>query len=238
MDFRLDELKSAMIIQTKKNDVVANNLANSDTIGFKKDYTFFDTFSKKLEDVNNLSIHAVKDLSQGEFENTNNPLDLSISGEGFFTVQIDGREAITRNGHFDLNTDGNLVDGFGNLVLGEQGKINLITNNDQVSNIFVNSNGEIFVDEIQIDKLLIKNYSEKTQLERLSGSVFRVKNPLFAEEIDTNSVVVQGRIEQSNVNPLSEMVNLMELQRGFESSQRTIKILDGILSKAAQLSKV
>ncbi len=239
MDFTLDELKSAMIIQTKKNDIVANNIANANTIGFKRDYTFFDTFRKKIEDVNNLSVHTVKDFSQGEFETTNNPLDLSISGEGFFTIEMNGEKVYTRNGHFDLDNDGYLIDGGGNFVLGEQGKINLLSNYDQISNMFISGEGEIYVDDILMDKLLISNFSNKTQMERLSGSVFRINNPQMVESIESNAVILQGRIEQSNVNPISEMVNLMELQRGFESSQRTIKILDGMLSKAAtQLSKV
>ena len=239
MDFTLDELKSAMIIQTKKNDIVSNNIANANTIGFKRDYTFFNTFRKKIEEVNNLSVHTVKDFSQGEFETTNNPLDLSISGEGFFTIEMNGEKVYTRNGHFDLDNDGYLIDGGGNFVLGEQGKINLLSNYDQISNMFISGEGEIIVDDIMMDKLLVSNFSDKTQLERLSGSVFRVNNPQASETIENNAVILQGKIEQSNVNPISEMVNLMELQRGFESSQRTIKILDGMLSKAAtQLSKV
>jgi len=239
MDFTLDELKSAMIIQTKKNDIVANNLANSDTIGFKKDFTFFDTFRKKMEEVNNLSVHTVKDLSQGDFESTDNPLDLAISGDGFFTVSMENEEVYTRNGHFELDIDGNLVDGAGNFVLGEQGQINLITTEDQVSNIFISGEGEIYIDDILVDKLRISNFTDDTQMERLSGSVFRVRNPKIADSSENNAVIMQGSIEKSNVNPVDEMVNLMELQRGFESSQRTIRTIDEILSKAAtQLSKV
>ena len=239
MDFRLDELKSAMVIQTKKNDIVANNLANSDTIGFKKDFTFFDTYKKELEEVNNLSIHSVKDFSQGDFEETNNPFDIAISGNGFFNIDMNGETVFTRNGHFDLDTNGNLIDSAGNFVMGEQGVINLLTTTDQVSNVFITGEGDIYVDDIPVDRLKISNFTESTQMERLSGSVFRVANPLDAEELENNSVVMQGRIEKSNVNPITEMVSLMELERGFESSQRTIRILDGILSKAAtQLSKV
>lgn len=239
VDFRLDELKSAMIIQTKKNDIVANNLANSNTIGFKKDFTFFDSYTKKLEDVNNLSIHTVKDFSQGEFESTNNPLDLGISGQSFFSIQMGNEEVYTRNGHFGLDKDGFLIDNIGNYVLGKQGPINLITNTEQVNNIFIGSDGEIYIDDILVDKLKIANFAEETKMERLSGSVFRVKNAEFNKITEENCVVLQGCIEQSNVNPVNEMVNLMELQRGFESSQRTARILDNILSKAAsQLSKV
>jgi flagellar basal body rod protein FlgG len=239
MDFTLDELKSAMLIQTKKNDVVSNNLANADTIGFKKDFTFFDTYRKKMEEVNNLSIHSVKDLSQGDFEDTNNPLDISIAGDGFFTIQAENEVVYTRNGHFDLDIDGNLVDSAGNFVLGEGGIINLITTDDQVSNIFISGEGEIYVDEILVDKLRITNFTDNSELERLSGSVFRVKNPETIDSSENNAVIMQGRIEKSNVNPIDEMVNLMELERGFESSQRTIRTIDDILSKAAtQLSKV
>ena len=239
MDFRLDELKSAMIIQTKKNDIVANNLANVNTIGFKKDYTFFDAYKKQMEDVNNLSVHTVKDFTQGEFEETNNPLDFALSGDGFFSIEFKGEEVYTRNGHFELDNDGFLTDGEGNYVLGRQGKINLTQNFDTVSNIFVSGEGEIYVNDIPVDYFQITSFAEKTQVERLSGSVFRVKNPETVDSRNSEAFVMQGRIEQSNVNPVSEMVNLIELQRGFESSQRTIRILDNILSKAStQLSKV
>ena len=239
MDFRLDELKSAMIIQTKKNDIVANNLANIDTIGFKKDYTFFDAYRKQLEEVNNLSVHTVKDFSEGEFEETNNPLDFSLSGEGYFSVEYKGEEVYTRNGHFELDNDGFLTDGEGNYVLGRQGKINLTQNFETVSNIFVSGEGEIYVDDIPVDYFKITSFNKDTQVERLSGSVFKVKNPETVESRESESFVMQGRIEKSNVNPVSEMVNLIELQRSFESSQTTVKILDNILSKAStQISRV
>ncbi|MBN2280385.1 MAG: flagellar hook-basal body protein [Candidatus Marinimicrobia bacterium] len=239
MDFRLDELKSAMIIQTKKNDIVANNLANIDTIGFKKDYTFFNAFKKELEEVNNLSIHTVKDFTQGDFEETNNPLDFALSGGGFFTIEVASEKVYTRNGHFELDPDGFLTDSEGNYVLGQQGRINLTQNFDTVSNIFVSSEGEIYVDDIPVDYFQIANFDENTQVERLSGSVFRVKNSESLNTKNNNNFILQGRIEKSNVNPVSEMVNLIEIERGFESSQKTIRILDDILSKASsQLSRV
>jgi len=239
MDFRLDELKSAMIIQTKKNDIVANNLANVDTIGFKKDYTFFDAYRKQLEEVNNLSVHTVKDFSQGTFEDTNNPLDFALSGDGYFTVEFKGEEVYTRNGHFELDNNGFLTDGEGNYVLGKQGKINLTQNFDTISNIFVSGEGEIYVDDIPVDYFQITSFNKDTQVERLSGSVFKAKNPETVESSSSDAFVMQGRIEKSNVNAVSEMVNLIELQRSFESSQATIKILDSTLSKAStQISRV
>ncbi|MFP4547638.1 MAG: flagellar hook-basal body protein [Bacteroidota bacterium] len=239
MDFTLDELKSAMLIQTKKNDIVSNNLANVNTIGFKKDYTFFDAYEKKMAKVNNLSIQTVKDFSQGEFEDTNNPLDFAISGDGFFNIDADGETVYTRNGHFELNDEGYLVDNQGNYVLGENGRINLQTNFETVNNIFVNGEGEIYVDNILADQFKLSGFNDNAQVERLSGSVFRLKNPDAVSEQQSDAVVVQGKIEQSNVNPVKEMVNLIELQRGFESSQRTIRILDEALSKAStQISRV
>jgi len=239
MDFTLDELKSAMLIQTKKNDIVANNLANVNTIGFKKDYTFFDAYEKKMAKVNNLSIQTVKDFSQGEFEETNNPLNFALSGDGFFNIEADGETVYTRNGHFELNDEGYLVDNENNYVLGEQGRINLQTNFETISNIFVGGNGEIYVNNVQAGKFKLSSFNDSTQVERLSGSVFRVKNPDSITEQESSAVVMQGRIEQSNVNPVKEMVNLIELQRGFESSQRTIKILDDALGKASsQISRV
>ncbi len=239
MDFTLDELKSAMVIQTKKNDVVSNNLANVNTIGFKKDFTFFDAFEKKLADVNNLSVHTVKDFSQGEFENTNNPLDFALSGDGFFTIDTGDETVYTRNGHFEMNEEGYLVDGSGNYVLGQQGRINLKTNFETVSNVFVSGDGEIYVDDISVGRFQITDFEENTQMERLSGSIFRLKNPETVTTKESRASLMQGRIEQSNVNPVSEMVNLIELQRGFESSQRTIRILDNALGKAStRISKV
>lgn len=239
MDFTLDELKSAMIIQTKKNDIVSNNLANVNTIGFKKDYTFFDAYEKKLQQVNNLSIHTVKDFSQGEFEETNNPLDFALSGEGFFTIERGNENIYTRNGHFEMDGNGYLVDGEGNYVMGQQGKILLSGDYENVSNIFVSGEGEVYVDERLVGKLMISDFADNTEVERLSGSVFRVNNPDDVRVLDSEAVIMQGRIEQSNVNPISEMINLIELQRSFESSQKTIRILDETLNRAAtQISKV
>ncbi len=237
MDFKLDELKSAMIVQTKKNDIVANNISNANTIGFKKDKTYFDSFMKG--EISNLSFHTEQDLSQGELKSTDNPLDFAISGRGYFTINNNGRELYTREGHFSTDKNGYIVTGNGDEIMGEGGPINIMVDGDGVQKIHVNNDGEIFADDIYVDRLIISDFSEDIKLKRFSGNTFAPENNSDLPSRLEQPNIIQGKLEGSNVNPVSEMVNLLELQRSFESSQRTIKIIDRVLSQAStQLSKV
>ncbi len=221
----LISLKNKMIAQTHKNRVIANNLANLNTTGFKKDMLFFKIFDE------NTQLNIETDFSQGSLTQTNNPVDMAISGRGFFTIESDNGEAYTRNGHFTVGQDGVLRTSTGNPVLGQGGWINVSTDGMKTGNITVNIHGEIYVDDILTDKLRITDFDSLSELKKIGHSLYTVEENSISKIID-EPTVLQGKLEQSNVNPASEMINLIELQRQFESSQRAMKAIEETLKKA------
>jgi len=222
----LISIKNKMIAQTHKNRVIANNLANLNTTGFKKDMLFFKIYDE------NIQLNIETDFSQGSLTQTNNPIDMAISGRGFFTVETDNGEAYTRNGHFTVGQDGVLRTSNGNPVLGQGGWINVSTDGMKTGNITVNIHGEIYVDDIFIDKLKITDFDSLPELKKIGHSLYKVEENTI-RKITDESTILQGKLEQSNVNPASEMINLIELQRQFESSQRVMKAIEEALKKSA-----
>ena len=230
MRVNLTHLKQAMIGQMDKNDVVANNLANINTMGFKKDFLFFDHLNKELK--NRESEHQVTDFAQGTLKETANPLDLAFSGRGFFAVEMEDGTGYTREGHFKLDNNGVLRDSSNRAILGESGAITLIGKDIKPQNITVTQNGEIYVDDIFIDRLQIVDFENSADLEKLGNNLFIANDE--AEPIEVNEAVIhQGFLEESNVNPADEMIQLIEVQRQFESMQRMVRSLDEVFRKAA-----
>lgn len=230
MHINLNNLKEALTGQIDRNNVVANNLANLNTIGFKKDYVFFDAFSEELEkrEGQNQSV----DFAQGQLKETTNDLDLALSGKGFFTVNTEQGTAYTREGHFKLDSNGQLITANGQTVLGEGGEIVILGENINDSDITVTRNGEIYSGEDLIDKLLISDFENSRQLKKIGDNLFLASDDA---EILTpeNTQVHQGFLEESNVNPADEMIQLIEVQRQFESLQKMVRSLDDVFRSAA-----
>jgi flagellar basal-body rod protein FlgG len=230
MRVTLPLLKQALIGQLDKNNVIANNLANINTIGYKKDFVFFDALNEELKNRNgeNQSV----DLSQGELKQTSNPLDLALSGTGFFAVEREDETVYTRQGHFKLDNDGVLRTADGGRVLGENGPVVIIGKDIKPKNITITREGEIYADDEFIDRLQIVDFEDKDQLEKIGQNFFRASSQ--AESIEADQAEVhQGFLEGSNVNPADEMIQLIEVQRQFESIQRMVRSLDNVLRSAA-----
>ena len=237
MDFNLSELKNSLVAQVNKNKVVANNLANSNTVGFKKSIPFSEYLEVDKEGTS--SIRSSQDFSQGEVEKTGNPLDFALTGSGFFTLDKDGKEIYSRNGHFTVDRDGFLVSTNNDPVLGEGGLINIAPNGIQPKEIQVNKDGEIYADGKMVGKLLISDFPPSVKLRQIGENSYVPNNDRNLPEIVEQPNINQGQLEGSNVNPVQEMTGLMELKRTFESSQRVLKVLDRVMGKAAsRISKV
>ncbi len=230
MDFRLSELKNNMVIQNNKNNLVANNLANANTTGFKKDIPFFELLKNK--ESSRMKMNSYRDYSQGALKDTGNPLDMAITGEGFFTIDTDGDTKYTRDGHFTVDSEGFLVTKEGYGVLGHSGLINVSIDGQKKSELNINSSGEIFADSNLIGKLLISRLPEDGKINKGRGNFFTYSGRNYPEIVDEPNIV-QGKLEGSNINPVKEMVQLIELKRNFESAQRTIKALDRVLGDAS-----
>ncbi|HDR04638.1 MAG TPA: flagellar hook basal-body protein [Candidatus Marinimicrobia bacterium] len=232
MNLQLTELKNALTGQLRRNDTVSNNLANAQSFGFKKDKTFIEYVEdSKTGQKQQVSVNRV-DFSQGTITQTHNPLDMAISGPGFFTIETEKGEAYTRNGHFSISNDGFLVSQTNDIVLGEHGRVHLSLDGMMQSNITVSPSGEIFADGKLIDRLLISQFSDTNQLSRGANNYFYASDELVPFQND-ESTVYQGRLENANLNTMDEMITMIELQRHFESIQRVVSTLDDVLTKAA-----
>lgn len=167
------------------------------------------------------------DYSQGNLITTHNPLDLAISGKGYFVVKTPAGERYTRDGQFKLDFEGTLRTDSGYEVQGLNGKISGLK-----GNIGVNEFGEITSDGNIVDKLQIANPKRDEFLKKTGDNLYRYETELKEDEKEIKGNIIQGALEGSNVNPVKEMVKMIELYRDFESAQRVVKAYDDNLSKA------
>lgn len=167
------------------------------------------------------------DFSNGGFMDTGGKLDMALKGDGFFKIQKDDETLYTRNGSFAI-TNGYLTDLDGNRVLGRNGEIYLGN-----GIIEVLSNGEVRVDDNTIDYLDIVNINNKEFLRKRGDNLFYMAENTEAEEDIFNGEVLQGYLETSNMNPISGMVEMINLLREFEANQKAIRMQDEMLEKAA-----
>jgi len=193
-------------------DMIANNLANMGTTGFKKDMVFFDQA---------LRMHVTTDLSPGNIRRTGNPLDVALEGEGFFKVQTPAGVRYTADGRFSLNGEGLLVTSKGDPVLGSSGPVSI-----QGKDITIDDTGRIEVDESAVDRLSIASFERPERLQK-EGSSYYIYNG-DEEEISEpeQTSVKQGYIEESNVVVTQEMIGMVEALRNFESYQKVLQTFD------------
>jgi len=230
-------------------DVIANNLANVSTNGYKKDnYAFQDTFQRFAHDYLVDSKPYVRapdfwpkpyiqartrmggqysDMAQGSIQVTGNPLDMALTGEGFFKVRTPDGDFMTRNGSFQLSADGRLITEQGFEVLSGGSSVTLPRDN----NIQVDANGIIRADGNQVAVLDLVNVSDPKGLEKYGKNLYRIRKGSRATETPAENVQVQqGYLEKSNVEIVGEMVNMMEAQRAFEINQKLMTTTDSMES--------
>ena len=244
-----------MIPQQMKLEVTANNIANANTPGFKREGVFERSLIEARSNLLNvqgspeeedLPMGRYYDLSPGAFEKTDNPFDTVINGVGFFLLNdSEGREFLTRAGHFTLSSEGYLVTPDGKQVMGTEGPLLLRDNSagdaDQHQNHFelrIRETGEVFVNEREIGKMLVVTVDKPQELEKVSATQFRLKDDEFYTPLEDDKLQVrQGYVENSNVNIISEMVNMIQLQRSFELGQKVITTNDNSLDRSLEVGR-
>ncbi|MCK9443983.1 MAG: flagellar hook-basal body protein [Tissierellaceae bacterium] len=168
------------------------------------------------------------DFTPGNIIDTGGKLDLALKDFGFFKIQgEEGDNLYTRGGSFAL-TGGYLTDLDGRRVLGQNGEIYL-----GQGNIDISSNGEVRVDDVYVDTLDIVNIDNTEHLRKRGDNLFYVVENGEIQELPYEGEVLQGHLETSNMNPLSGMVEMVNLLREFEASQKVIRMQDEMLEKAA-----
>ena len=230
MKINLEQLKHALSAQTFKTDLVANNMANINTSGYKRDIMFMDLLDKFDTNYDNKDV--ITEFTQGTMKETANPLDVAFSGRGFFVIENNGKEYYTRDGHFTVDNEGILSTAEGFKVMGQGGIINVSLDGAKTGEFSVSKLGEIFVNDEYIDMLKIVDFQDYSQLRKEGVNLFSTFNNQKPYEPEVY-MVLQRHLEGSNVNSVNEMVELISLQRNFESTQKAVRTLDEALGKAA-----
>jgi len=216
----------AMRAQEERMNQIANNLANVDTVGYKREeVTFwemlFDTADRRPRV--GKALRVITDGRQGPTVHTGNPFDLLIDGEGFFRVQTPNGVRYTRAGNFTTDATGQLVTQDGYPVLGTAGTI-VVGHRD----FTVDSNGDVRIDGELVNRLEVVAFDDPTSLEKEGGNLFRPAAGGGAERPAADYQVIQGALEQSNVNTAIEMTEMIDLQRAYQAQQKVIHTIDEI----------
>lgn len=242
---------TGMANEQKRLDIIANNLANSATVGYKEENVTNQSFDNVLaikvrdesEAYNNRPIGTMSlgvklgevytNHGQGSLRQTNNTYDLALEGKGFFTlatIDKNGDENIkyTRNGSFTTTRDGYIIDSNGNRLLGESGPI--IVPSDTAS-VVIDDSGAVFADGVYIDNLLVSDFDDYKFLIKSGDTMYETIEG--AIEIPGYARIKQGFTEQSNVNVVSEMVEMITVTRAYEANQKVIQSIDKTLDLAA-----
>ncbi len=230
MKINFNRLQHALSSHTFKNDLISNNLANLNTTGYKRDIMFMDLMD--VFELNSDNKNVITEFSQGTLKETGNPLDVAISGKGFFVIEKDGKEYYSRDGHFTVDKNGILINSGGLKVMGQGGEINVSMDGTKTGDFSISKLGEIFVNDEYIDSLKIVDFQDYSQLRKEGINLFMPINNTEPFEPEMY-MLLQRNLEGSNVNSVNEMVELITVQRNFESTQKAVKTLDDALGKAA-----
>jgi flagellar basal body rod protein FlgG len=206
-------------------DAVANNIANSQTVGYKPERCFFTVFNKAKHEgrglplspfVNDGTIYPQKDIafSQGPTRHTQRELDFAIEGNAFFTIETPQGPKLTRDGRFTLGPNGVLQTLDGLNVLGSDGPITITADGGKLS---VNADGSIFQGNNFIAQFDLKAFEDTSSMTRAGWGRF---DQADAQEAQVTGRVIQGYLEQSGVDLPSMMIEMIRLNRLFEMSQK------------------
>jgi len=214
--------------EEKRYSVIANNMSNSQTVGFRKDNLVFrqviDQVSNRLGSEE--TGRGLISFQQGELQATGNALDVAIDGEGFFKVATPQGIRYTRSGRFELNNDRILVSAAGFPVMGRTGEITLTG-----KNISIDKDGSIRVDGNPIDQLSVVILPAPHLLKKEGQTLLKSDDPQEEME-DPESQVIQGSLESSNTNTVEEMMKMLDSLRVYESCMKAIQSNDELNAKA------
>jgi flagellar basal-body rod protein FlgF len=220
---------SRQVALERQLGVVANNVANVNTTGYKSDTAIFeeylrsparhDDFTGRDQRLSFVVDRATAhNFGQGPVDRTGNPLDVALDGRAFFVVQVNGNERYTRNGAFQINAQGQLVTGDGHPVMGNNGPITFQRGDQDIS---IARDGTITVREgnnTNIDtnrgKLRLVSFEQPHRLQKQGANLFSAPNGVVAQAA-INAGVHQGAIEKSNVNGVGEMAKMIEVMRAY-----------------------
>ncbi len=242
---------TGMINEQHRMDTMTNNLANATTNGFKKEgatsQSFDSVLAYKIKDTSeagNLAKRLGKmsmgvktgenyvDYSGGPFKETGHTLDLALSGSGFFTISFTNKAGetsvkYTRDGNFTMNRQGYLLTQDGDYVLNDNGRPIRLDANEEIT---IERSGDIYQGGSYVETIGITDFENYDYLERYGENYFQPVQGARTTEADTN--VYSGYLEMANISVVTEMVNMITIQRQYEANQKVITTYDSTLENA------
>jgi flagellar basal-body rod protein FlgF len=230
---------SGLRAQSDALEILANNLANMNTTGFKEQTAFYTYLNQSsdspqngadLNAVVNQSVQTQSTLNGegGSLSATERELDIAIAGDGFLTVQTPRGVRYTRNGSLNLNAQFVLTTSEGFPVLGTSGRPITLG----PGKVLIGESGDVFLDGVQIDRLKVSAFNDLSVLAKEGNSLFKSTAGQSAERA-SDAKIKSGYLEQSNVNPVSSIVRMVEILRHFEAIQKSIQlVMNDINAKA------
>lgn len=237
--------------EQKRLDIISNNLANSSTVGFKSEgvtnQSFDDVLTIKVRDASNANNNSVlgkmtpgvkigeiyTDYTQGSLRESSGTYDMAIEGTGFFAVSVvdkAGNESTkyTRAGQFLMDKEGYIVDVNGNKLLSESGYLQVPS---ETGSVAVDLNGNVYADNQLVDTIKLVDFEDYNYLKKFGDTMYGTVEGAIEKE--ATGAIRQGYTEQSNVNVVSEMVDLIAITRAYEANQKIIQTMDTTLELAA-----
>jgi flagellar basal-body rod protein FlgF len=223
------QVSTSLDALTKEFDIIAHNLANASTVGYKRRCN---VFTKALEaqsaayndeDGEESASQGVFDFSQGRLVQTNRALDFALYGNGFFVIETPDGPLYTRHGVFQTNLNGQIVDLSGRTVAGVAGPITVPSNVD-LSDVHVSDDGRIEGRGGLIGQFQIVGFPDsEDQLIPAGDTCFRTPEDIEPEDVE-NPVVTQGYQEASNVKLIDELVHMIMVSRLYEANMRLVNV--------------
>jgi len=241
---------SGALAYEKRLQIISNNLANANTVGYKMDHGQFEAIDpanlpasmvSNTPEMTTSQAHnfwfqfsSYTDFSSGSLKNTGSDFDLALIGEGFFCIQKPDGVHYTRKGDFTLDADGVLVTGNGYPVIGDGGEISIkdADNPQKIKAFEVDQEGNVFVNGQQAGSLRIVKFPEPDKLLKMGDTLFKApENSPPPQEVE-DARVSQGFVELSNVDVVKMMTEMIEVLRGYESYQKVIRTADEASAKS------
>jgi flagellar basal-body rod protein FlgF len=237
---------TGVITNSYRQDVIANNLANSETAGFKRDLAMFKERQTAAQEMpahsgwtdprlealggGTFAMPTTVDLSPGVMESTGNNLDAAIDGPGFFAVDDNGKQKLTRNGGFSIDREGNLIlsDGSNRKVIGANGDPIRVDPSARDSTS-IGQNGVISQNGVVVGRVGVFDVPDPSKLNKTGGTL--LDYPDMKSLTPSGSLLRNQVIEKANVDPATEMSALMETQRQLEANANMIKYQDTTLGE-------
>lgn len=212
---------SRLTAQQRAMDVTATNIANAGTPGYRGARILFSDWLMRAEQGDKIAFTqdraTYRDTSQGPINHTNNPLDIAIAGDGYFTVDTPRGPRLTRGGHFELNGDGGIIDGQGNQLLDTAGNpLRLATADTHVT---ISPDGTISSENGRIGRIGVVRPDDEMKLRSEGGRLFISDSPTTAV---ATPKLLQGAIEASNVQPALELTRMMSALREFQFASQFV----------------